>query len=189
MDTALAQLESGELDAVFNAGVTNLPRLSSIDILDVQTNQAPGIFTLNPFTETDADRTDWNTRFNHNIPPLSFNFNDKRVRQAMYYAIDRRAIDDQLFDGLNKILWNPPGFRDDYEGLNKYEFDPEKAKALLAEATAEGTVDLSKTIRFNYATDLADSGKIAPIIKQQLEAVGFKVELTALDIDHLTTPS
>ena len=55
VDTALAQLESGELDAVFNAGATNLPRLSSIDILNVQTNEAPGIFTLNPFAETDAD--------------------------------------------------------------------------------------------------------------------------------------
>src|SRR5207245_5490451 len=68
-----------------------------------------------------------------------------------------------------------------------YPFDPQKAKDLLAAAVKDGAVDLSKTIRFTYATDLADSGKIAPIVKQQLEAVGFKVELTALDIDSYNT--
>ena len=40
-----------------------------------------------------------------------------------------------------------------------------------------------------YATDLADGGKVAPIVKQQLEAVGFKVELNALDIDTYNTLS
>jgi ABC-type transport system substrate-binding protein len=38
-----------------------------------------------------------------------------------------------------------------------------------------------------YATDLADGGKIAPIVKQQMEAVGFKVELNAVDIDTYNT--
>jgi peptide/nickel transport system substrate-binding protein len=185
-ETALAQLESGELDAAFNVGSSNFDPLSKVDILNVQVVAAPGIFTLTPFTETDADRDTWNKKFKYNIPPTSVNFTDKRVRQAMYYAIDRRSINDQLFGGKNRILWNPPGFKE-YDDLNKYEFDPQKAKDLLAAAKADGKWDPSKTVRFMYATDLADSGKIAPIWKQQLEAVGFKVELMALDIDTYNT--
>jgi peptide/nickel transport system substrate-binding protein len=188
-DTALAQLQSGELDIALNVGASNLDSLSKVSILNVQTVQAPGIFTLVPFDETDADRTQWNKDFKLTLPPVSFNFSDKRVRQAMYFAIDRNTINTQLFGGRNRILWNPPGFKADYPDLEHYDFNPDKAKALLAAATADGKVDLSKHIRFMYATDLADGGKIAPIVKQNLEAVGFHVDLQAVDIDTYNTLS
>ena len=73
----------------------------------------------------------------------------------MYYAIDRRAINDAIYGGANRILWNPPGFKE-YEGLDEYPFDPEKAKALLAESG----VDLSKPIHFLYANELGDGQPI-----------------------------
>ena len=38
-----------------------------------------------------------------------------------------------------------------------------------------------------FATDLADGGRVAPIVKSQLEAVGFKVELNGIDIDTYNT--
>ena len=185
-DTALAQLQSGDLDIALNVGATNFDPLSKIDILNVQVVNSPGIFTLVPFDETDAQRTQWNKEFKLNLPPIAFNFSDKRVRQAMYYAIDRKTINDQLFGGQNRILENPPGFKE-YSDLNPYPFDPQKAKDLLAAATADGKVDLSKHIRFMYATDLADGGKVAPIVKQQLEAVGFHVDLMAVDINTYNT--
>jgi peptide/nickel transport system substrate-binding protein len=185
-ETALAQLESGELDIALNVGATNADPLSQVDILNVQIVSAPGIFTISPSTDTPAQRQEWNTKYKYTLAPPSVNLNDKRVRQAMYYAVDRRTINDQLFGGKNKILWNPPGFKT-YPGLNEYEFNPQKAKDLLAAAVADGKFDLGQTIRFVYATDLADGGKIAPIVKQQLEAVGFKVELNAVDIDTYNT--
>src|SRR5262249_15489746 len=127
-------------------------------------------------------RVTWKTTLKLDLPPTNFNFTDKRVRQAMYYAIDRKTINDQLFGGKNRILFNPPGFKE-YDDLNHYDYDPQKAKDLLAAAVADGKVDLSKTIRFMYATDLANGGQVGPIVKQQLEAVGFKVDLNAVDID------
>jgi peptide/nickel transport system substrate-binding protein len=185
-DTALAQVESGELDIALNVGATNKDPLSKVDILNVQVVSAPGIFTLTPNVDTAEQRTAWNKQFKLNLAPPQVDLSDKRVRQAMYYAIDRRTINDQLEGGLNKILWNPPGFKT-YDDLNQYAFDPQKAKDLLAAAQKDGKFDPSKTIRFAYATDLADGGKIAPIVKQQLEAVGFKIELNALDIDTYNT--
>ncbi len=59
---------------------------------------------------------------------------DKRVRQALNYAIDKEAIVNDLFGGKTDVLKsyvNPPNNNPD---LKPYNYDPEKAKALLAEA-------------------------------------------------------
>lgn len=170
-ETALAQLETGELDIALNVGATNKERLQGVPSLDVQIVQSPGIFVLLPVDDTPE------TREKLGLPPVGFDFTDKRVRQAMYYAIDRRAINDAIYGGANRVLWNPPGFKE-YDGLNEYPFDPEKAKALLAESG----VDLSKPIRFLYANELGDGARLAPIVAQQLEDVGFNVELNGVDI-------
>ena len=68
---------------------------------------------------------------NTTTPP----FDNVKVRQALNHAIDKQRI-VQLLNGradvANQIL--PPlmpGYDQDYKG---YEYDPEKAKALLAEA-------------------------------------------------------
>jgi peptide/nickel transport system substrate-binding protein len=74
---------------------------------------------------------------------------DVRVRQALNYAVDKRALAEGLFEGFAQIspgqLLSPSFF-----GFNKeveaYPFDPEKAKALLKEAGAEGvTVEIIGT--------------------------------------------
>jgi peptide/nickel transport system substrate-binding protein len=185
-ETALAQLESGELDAAFNVGASNFDALSKVDILNIQVVSSPGIFTLTPNVDTQAQRDEWKTKFKLDLQPVSVDLSDKRVRQAMFYAIDRRSINDQLFGGKNRILWNPPGFKE-YDDLNQYPFDPQKAKELIAAAVADGKFDPSKPIRFVYATDLADGGKIAPIVAQQLQDVGFNIQLNAIDIDTYNT--
>jgi peptide/nickel transport system substrate-binding protein len=170
-ETALAQLESGDLDIALNVGAANQERLSAVSILNVQTVSSPGIFSLVPNVDTPE------LRKRLGLPPVGFDFTDKRVRQAMYYAIDRRGINEAVYKGANRILWNPPGFKT-YPGLDEYPFDLAKAKSLLAESK----VDLSKPIRFLFANELGDGQRIAPIIAEQLEAAGFKVELNGLDI-------
>lgn len=65
-------------------------------------------------------------------------FQDKRVRQALAYALDRQAFVDAFRNGLGKPLNVPfPSVSwakiDDSE-INTYDFDPEKAKSLLDEA-------------------------------------------------------
>src|SRR4029434_10224029 len=63
-------------------------------------------------------------------------FKDKRVRQALYYAIDREAIVKSLFAGTAKRLHSPgPAGSYGYtEAYDHYPYDPEKAKRLLREA-------------------------------------------------------
>lgn len=61
---------------------------------------------------------------------------DKRVRQAIWHAIDRQAIIDTMFKGHAKMIDSPLspfdfGFDPDIKGL---DYNPEKAKQLLKEA-------------------------------------------------------
>jgi peptide/nickel transport system substrate-binding protein len=74
---------------------------------------------------------------------------DVRVRQALNYAVDKKALADGLFEGFAQIspgqLLSPSffGFNTDVQA---YPYDPEKAKALLKEAGATGaTVELIGT--------------------------------------------
>lgn len=66
-------------------------------------------------------------------------FNDKRVRQAVMYAVDRKEVRDTAWNGLGTLVGGPvPPTDPYYEDLNDlYPYDPAKAKGLLKEAGAE----------------------------------------------------
>lgn len=70
---------------------------------------------------------------------------DKRVRQAIWHAIDRQAIIDTMFKGHAKLI-NAPlspydfGFKEDISGL---DYNPEKARQLLKEAGYTDGFDLN----------------------------------------------
>ena len=80
-----------------------------------------------------------------NVGYLAFNtekepFTDKRVRQALNMAINKDAIIDVVFKGAAKKAKNPipPTIWSYNDATEDYPYDPEKAKALLAEAGVEG---------------------------------------------------
>ena len=66
---------------------------------------------------------------------------DLRVRQALNYAVDKEALAEALYAGYADVMQGQLlapsyfGFNQDVKG---YPYDPEKAKALIAEAGAEG---------------------------------------------------
>ena len=106
-------------------------------------------------------------------------FHDKRVRQAANYAIDRNAISTELLGGVS-----PPagqcatrgtfGYNPD---VGPYPFDPDKARALLAEAGYGDGFDTEAMVLPGAVP--ADS-EIYQFAAQQLTAVGIRVKLTAI---------
>jgi len=103
-------------------------------------------------------------------------FDDKRVRQAVNYAINKARI-VQLINGrasvTNQIL--PPamiGYDKEYKG---YSYDPKKAKELLAEAGYANGFSTEL-----YATTTDPDPRIAQSMQQDLAAVGIKVDLKTL---------
>ncbi|MDR7000807.1 oligopeptide ABC transporter substrate-binding protein [Neobacillus niacini] len=71
-------------------------------------------------------------------------FKDKRVRQAMAYALDNKAVGDKIYNGLRFPATSliPPSFPSWYnKDANAIGYDSEKAKKLLDEA---GYKDIDK---------------------------------------------
>ncbi len=105
-------------------------------------------------------------------------FADKRVRQAANYAINKTALVNDVLEGTAEVAAGPtpPAFAWAYnEELSPYPYDPEKAKALLAEAGAEGA-----ELTF-YVTE-GGSGMLDPVamgtaIQADLKAVGLDVKI------------
>jgi peptide/nickel transport system substrate-binding protein len=103
---------------------------------------------------------------------------DKRVRQAVNYAIDKKALVDNVLQGTAEVAAGPtpPAFAWAYnESLEPYPHDPEKAKALLKEAGAEGA-----ELTF-YVTE-GGSGMLDPVamgaaIQADLAEVGLDTKI------------
>ncbi|MDY6857732.1 MAG: ABC transporter substrate-binding protein [Pseudomonadota bacterium] len=105
-------------------------------------------------------------------------FANKLVRQAANYAVNKAALVNDVLEGTAEVAAGPtpPAFAWAYnDALEPYPYDPEKARALLAEA---GEEDLSLTF---YVTE-GGSGMLDPVamgtaIQADLEAVGFDVKI------------
>ena len=105
---------------------------------------------------------------------------DPRVRQAIAYAIDMEALIDSLMDGQATVATSltPPGeWRVD--GLNRYDYNPDKAKQLLKEAGWDS----------NYVLDVVyyygDQGTVdlMAAIQAYLAQVGMKMNARKLEGD------
>lgn len=100
-------------------------------------------------------------------------FDDKRVRQAVMYGIDRDAVNTTAVGGYGKLIAGPVPATDPWsKGLkDQYPYDPTKAKQLLAEA---GKTNL--TVDFAVPS-LPYAQSIAQVVKSDLAKVGITVNL------------
>jgi peptide/nickel transport system substrate-binding protein len=118
---------------------------------------------------------------------LDTRFQDKRVRQAMSYAINKQEIIEGVLLGLGQEAVGPykPGTWWYKANVKTYPFDPDRAKALLAEAgwkdrNGDGILvrdgqPFSFTIRTNQGNQVRQ--QTAEIIQRRLRAVGIDVKI------------
>ena len=85
-------------------------------------------------------------------------FNDKKVREAFAYAIDRETLCAELRSGdcLPTLSFIPPGLPGAIE-TDQYAFDPEAAKQALAESSYGGPDKLPE-IKLYFNSDYAERG-------------------------------
>jgi ABC-type transport system substrate-binding protein len=149
--TGMLKFENGEID-VYGVPTADLDRLSADPQWKDQIIRVPALdtyyFQLNNFS-----------------PPLD----DVRVRKAIAHAIDRQAILDTIIKTgqLAKTVL-PPGMPCYNPDIAVYDYDPEAAKALLAEAGMEDGFTISCVQRSQ--SDIMDA------IVAQLAEVGITVE-------------
>jgi peptide/nickel transport system substrate-binding protein len=100
---------------------------------------------------------------------------DKRVRQAINYAVNKDAIVQRLLLGYGRVMgqpcpqdtscWSPD--------IKAYPYDPEKAKALLKEAGVE-----SLKIKLHFPTGVVPQGNLlAQVVATDLGKVGIQAEV------------
>ncbi|MFH1141713.1 MAG: peptide ABC transporter substrate-binding protein, partial [Chloroflexota bacterium] len=132
-----------------------------------------------------AELTTFAFQFNVTKPP----FDNLKVRQALSSAVDRVSFVDKVRNGVGKpaYSWIPPGMPGYDPNLGKeYEFNPTKAKQLLADA---GYPDVSKlpVLKFQYS-DTAGNRLIAQFLQGQLkDNLGINLTLEPMESKAFTS--
>jgi peptide/nickel transport system substrate-binding protein len=103
---------------------------------------------------------------------------NEKVRQAVSYAIDRKALAETGSDGLSDVgavQPYPPGHPYHFDDMDDaYKYDPKKAKQLLAEAGYPNGLTLR-----GVSLDGSNFQDTGVIVSQQLAQVGIKVTFEA----------
>jgi peptide/nickel transport system substrate-binding protein len=153
--TSIAELESGGVAGVFNVPAHEVARLQRNRNLNVLVVPSHRITALVLNTER---------------PP----FNDRRVRLAASYAIDRRATLNSVEAGLGIPAASPlsPLVFGHNDTLTPYPRDPARARQLLAEAGHAGGLRTEMLV-----WNIPASVKVAEVTQAQLREAGIDVAL------------
>lgn len=162
-NTRVAEMLSGGIDVLLETPPDNVAQFSSDATFAVKEAVGPHV---------------WYVMLNAKEGP----FSDVRVRQAVNYAVNKESLVKDVLQGTAAVSAGPipPAFNWAYNAeVAPYPYDPAKAKALLAEAGAQGA-----EVTF-YVTE-GGSGMLDPVpmgtaIQADLAAVGLKVNIKTFE--------
>jgi ABC-type transport system substrate-binding protein len=105
-------------------------------------------------------------------------FNDVRVRKAVNYAVDRKAIVEKILGGYGTV---PDGMftsgTQGYAKLTPYPYDPVKAKQLLAEAYPAGYKE--KVVLWSTSGRYIKDKLVSEAVQGYLNQIGLQIEFRA----------
>ena len=141
----------------------------------VQSPESLGQFKNNPKYNVIEGTTNGEVvlSFNNGSGPMT----SKKLRQAVRYGINHKALVDTCWGGYGKLIGSmvPPTdpWYQDLTGM--YPYDPAKAKQLLKESG-----HANDTIRLRIPT-LPYAESCGTVVKSQLEQLGFHIKLDQLE--------
>jgi len=158
--TRMALVETGEAHVAVRVPPQDIARL----------NAAPGVTVQN----VPSVRTIY-IYFNHASGP----FTDERLRQAVNYAVNKEEIAEFVLGGAVRPSDAPisPGIFG-YTPVGFYEYDPEKARQLMAEA---GFPDGFSTTLYSPNGRYLQDIQVSEAIQSQLAEVGIDAQIETLE--------
>jgi len=150
-------LETGEVD-IMDISTANYEKFSQMDSVTIYQSESPHITCVHMNSEV-------------------YPFDNPLVRQAVNYCVDRAFMVEVALDGLGTEASNivsPMMFGYD-PNAKTYDYDLEQAKALIAEAGIQTPIDIGKI------GSTAFGEKIAPILQENLAAIGLNAEIEVTD--------
>ncbi len=151
-------LETGEIDLAYDIIANDKDKVA--DNADLQLLEAPSLSC-------------YYVTMNMNQKP----FDDIRVREAINLAIDRQLLVDTIINGAGQVadaIIAPDVFG--YSSPGAYEYDPEKAKELLAEAGYADGFDTSICVNDNQ-----ERTEACQAIQAMLAEVGINCEVEVME--------
>lgn len=172
-DARLTALRSGDVDMIEYIDFNSIATL--MDDPNIYVPQGKGFYGCRLVMDTFTPPTD-----------------DINVRKALNFAVDRQMIVDSVLAGQAEPIWGgmiPEGrFGYNADIANTWSYDPEKAKALLAEAgwtdtDGDGVVDKDgQPMVIKFATFGPDWwSQVGEVVQANLRDIGVTVDLTVED--------
>ncbi len=161
--TRLAELQSGNADIITNLPPFLVPQVESSPVATVQSIPSGRVMYM--YINCLAEG------------PLK----NKKVRQALNYAIDKKGLVDHVLKGSGipmAVNLSPYHFGYD-SSLKPYPYDPAMAKKLLAEA-GYGSGNLKLTLNTSSGRFLLDK-EVSEAIAGMLDAVGIQVDFRVVE--------
>lgn len=158
------ELETGGIDVAMHVAPSDITRLSENEKVKIY-NEPGYTFTMITINQ-------------NSIPALA----DVKVREALYAALDIEGIVTAVYKDTAVPAYSifSPQVAG-YKQIGGDEYDPERAKQLLAEAGFDYNITLQL-----ITTDSSDSVSICEIVRNMWEQVGVKVEIVTYDQATLT---
>lgn len=159
--TRVAMLRAGQLDLAYSPTPADVPSLEADPNLTVTRPLSTRMIFMGMNTQKGPTA-------------------DKLIRQAFNYAVDKEAITDKILFKVAKPLDGPmPPSIFGYTRMEKqYDYNPDKAKALLKQANfSKDTVVKMITPNGRYMYDK----QVAEAVQAYLKDIGVKTELRTYD--------
>lgn len=176
-DTNLQQFQAGEVD--YDGFTTNAETIEQLKEL--------GFANINVYTGSSYGYIKMNYKKPH--------FKDKRVRQAFIYGLERQKIIDTYFQGyasLVNVPITPVSWAYTEEGINKYEYNLEKAKKLLDEAGWKAGSDGirekdGQKLKVSYFASSASkiNDVMIPVMKEDYKKIGVDFNPEYMDFNTM----
>jgi len=159
--TRIAMLRSGELDISYSPSPPDIKSLEASPDFNVVRPLSTRMIFIGMNTQKGFTK-------------------NKYFRQALNYAIDKKAITERVLFGIAKPLDGtmPPSLFGYSRMDNQYEYNPEKAKALLKKANFPPNTEInliSPVGRYTYDKQIAET------VQAYLQNIGVNAKLRTYD--------